>query len=212
MAAVEEELQVPFYLEEIPAAVSETMQGLDRITAIVGSVKRFAHPGHDEHSEVDLNELVAQTVTVSRNEWKYVAEMSTDLDPALPRVVCSSQEIGQVLLNLVVNAAHAIMDARGESGAIGRISIGTTKIDDMAEIRIQDSGTGIPEHVRNHLFEPFFTTKAVGKGTGQGLFIAHRVVVKEHGGSIRFETQMGRGTTFIIKIPIGGRQGKTLHG
>ena len=212
MAAVEEELQVPFYLEEIPAAVSETMQGLDRITAIVGSVKRFAHPGHDEHSEVDLNELVAQTVTVSRNEWKYVAEMSTDLDPALPRVVCSSQEIGQVLLNLVVNAAHAIMEARGDSGAIGRIAICTRKIDDMAEIRIQDSGTGIPEHVRNHLFEPFFTTKAVGKGTGQGLFIAHRVVVKEHGGSIRFETEMGHGTTFIITIPIGGRQGKTLHG
>jgi PAS domain S-box-containing protein len=212
MTAMEEELQVPFYLEEIPAAISETMQGLDRIAAIVGSVKRFAHPGHDRHSQVDLNELVTQTVTVSRNEWKYVAEMNTDLDPALPPVVCSSQEIGQVLLNLVVNAAHAIMEARGDSGEIGRITIGTRRINGMAEIRVRDSGTGIPEHARNHLFEPFFTTKPVGKGTGQGLFIAHRIVVGDHGGTIRFETETGQGTTFIISLPIEGREGITPHG
>jgi PAS domain S-box-containing protein len=212
MAAMEKERQIPFYLDELPAAISETLQGLDRISAIVNSVKQFAHPGHDRQQEIDLNTLIEQTVTVSRNEWKYVAETTTNLDPDLPPVVCSSQEIGQVLLNLVVNAAHAIMDAPRQDGAIGRITISTRRVDNMAEIRVQDTGTGIPPQAREHLFEPFFTTKPVGQGTGQGLFIAHRVVVKEHGGTIRFETENARGTTFIITLPLSGKAGAEHHG
>lgn len=213
LAAREEELQIPFYLDEFPSAISETMQGLDRISAIVNSVKQFAHPGHDQHQEVDLNELVEKTVTLSRNEWKYVAEMAVDLDPDLPRVVCSSQGIGQVLLNLVVNAAHAVMDApKTEEERSGKITIGTRGQGDAVEIRITDNGSGIPKHARDHVFEPFFTTKAVGKGTGQGLFIAHRVVVKEHGGDIRFETETGQGTTFIITLPVAGKGEGVRHG
>jgi PAS domain S-box-containing protein len=212
MAAMEEERQIPFYLDELPAAISETLQGLDRISAIVNSVKQFAHPGHDRQQEIDLNKLIEQTVTVSRNEWKYVAETITDLDPDLPPVVCSSQEVGQVLLNLVVNAAHAIMDAPRQDGAIGRITISTRCVAHMAEIRVQDTGTGIPPHAQEHLFEPFFTTKPVGQGTGQGLFIAHRVVVKDHGGTIRFETESARGTTFIITLPLAGKEGAEHHG
>ncbi|PKN43706.1 MAG: hypothetical protein CVU60_01435 [Deltaproteobacteria bacterium HGW-Deltaproteobacteria-18] len=212
LAAMEEERQIPFYLDELPAAVSETLQGLDRISAIVNSVKQFAHPGHDRQQEIDLNTLIEQTVTVSRNEWKYVAETITDLAPDLPPVVCSSQEIGQVLLNLVVNAAHAIMGASRPDGAIGRITISTRCVDSMAEIRVQDTGTGIPAHAQEHLFEPFFTTKPVGQGTGQGLFIAHRVVVKDHGGTIRFETESDRGTTFIITLPLAGKEDGEHHG
>ena len=212
MAAMEEERQIPFYLDELPAAISETLHGLDRISAIVNSVKQFAHPGHDRQQEINLNTLIDQTVTVSRNEWKYVAETITDLDPDLPPVVCSSQEIGQVLLNLVVNATHAIMDAPRQDGAIGRITISTRRVENMAEIRVQDTGTGIPPHVREHLFEPFFTTKPVGQGTGQGLFIAHRVVVKDHGGTIRFETESGQGTTFIITLPLAGKENGEHHG
>ncbi|PKN40076.1 MAG: hypothetical protein CVU60_17585 [Deltaproteobacteria bacterium HGW-Deltaproteobacteria-18] len=212
MAAMEEERQIHFYLDELPAAISETLQGLDRISAIVNSVKQFAHPGHDRQQEIDLNTLIEQTVTVSRNEWKYVAETTTDLDPDLPQVVCSSQEIGQVLLNLVVNAAHAIMDAPRQDGAIGRITISTRRVENMVEIRVQDTGTGIPLHAREHLFEPFFTTKPVGQGTGQGLFIAHRVVVKDHGGTIRFETESARGTTFIITLPLTGKVDGEHHG
>ena len=212
LAAMEEERQIPFYLDELPAAISETLQGLDRISAIVNSVKQFAHPGHDRQQEIDLNTLIEQTVTVSRNEWKYVAETTTDLDPDLPPVVCSSQEVGQVLLNLVVNAAHAIMDAPRQDGAIGRITISTRRAGNMAEIRVQDTGTGIPPHAREHLFEPFFTTKPVGQGTGQGLFIAHRVVVKDHGGTIRFETESARGTTFIITLPLAGKEDGEHHG
>jgi PAS domain S-box-containing protein len=212
MAAMEEERQIPFYLDELPAAISETLQGLDRISAIVNSVKQFAHPGHDRQQEIDLNKLIEQTVTVSRNEWKYVAETTTNLDPDLPPLVCSSQEIGQVLLNLVVNAAHAIMDAPRQDGASGRITISTRRVANMAEIRVQDTGTGIPPHAREHLFEPFFTTKPVGQGTGQGLFITHRVVVKDHGGTIRFETGSGQGTTFIITLPLAGKENGVHHG
>lgn len=205
LASREEELQIPFYLGELPSALSETMQGIDRISAIVNSVKQFAHPGHDRHDEVDLNELVEKTVNLSRNEWKYVADMAVDLDPHLPRVVCSSQSIGQVLLNLVVNAAHAVMDMRRGTGRSGKITIETRSLGDLVRIRVTDNGSGIPQHARDHVFEPFFTTKPVGKGTGQGLFIAHRVVVKEHGGEIRFETESGQGTTFIISLPVAGR-------
>jgi PAS domain S-box-containing protein len=207
MTFMEEERQIPFYISELPAAISETLQGLDRITAIINSVKQFAHPGHERQHETDLNSLVEQTVTLSRNEWKYVAEMTTDLDSDLPPVVCSSQDIGQVLLNLVVNAAHAIMESPRQDGVNGLISISTRRVEDNVEVRVQDTGTGIPAHAREHLFEPFFTTKPVGKGTGQGLFIAHRVVVKEHGGAIRFETENGLGTTFIITLPLSGKEG-----
>lgn len=212
LATMEEERQISFYLDELPAAISETLQGLDRISAIVNSVKQFAHPGHDRQQEIDLNTLIEQTVTVSRNEWKYVAETITDLAPDLPPVVCSSQEIGQVLLNLVVNAAHAIMAAPRPDGAVGRITISTRCVENMVEIRVQDTGTGIPPHAREHLFEPFFTTKPVGQGTGQGLFIAHRVVVKDHGGTIRFETESDRGTTFIVTLPLAGKEKGEHHG
>ena len=131
--------------------------------------------------------------------------MAVDLDPNLPRVVCSSQGIGQVLLNLVVNAAHAVMDVSKGTERSGKITIETRSMGDLVRIRVMDNGSGIPPHARDHVFEPFFTTKSVGKGTGQGLFIAHRVVVKEHGGGIRFETESGQGTTFIISLPVAGR-------
>jgi PAS domain S-box-containing protein len=202
------ELQVAYYLQEMPVAISETLQGLERITDIVSSVKQFAHPGHERQQDVDLNKLVETTVNLSRSEWKYVAELSLDLDRNLPMVPCQMQEISQVLLNLIINAAHAIIDAaRGDSAIKGFIHVGTKLDGDWAEIRIEDSGTGIPPHVQTHIFEPFFTTKPVGMGTGQGLFFARRSIVKNHGGRISFETQAGSGTTFIIKLPLSGRTG-----
>jgi PAS domain S-box-containing protein len=195
--------QIGFYLQELPVAISETLQGLERITSIVRSVRQFAHPGHENKQSVNLNELVTNTVTLSRNEWKYVAELSTDLDPDLPPVRCHVHEIGQVFLNLVVNAAHAIIAARGEDGVTkGSILISTRRQEDWVEIRVQDSGTGIPPDVQARIFEPFFTTKPVGTGTGQGLFIAHRSVVGNHGGTIGFETTPGQGTTFVVRLPL----------
>lgn len=207
------ELQIGFYFEELPAAITETLDGLDKISAIVGSVKQFVHPGHAHQVDVDLNRLVADTVNLCRNEWKYVSELVTDLDPGLPLVPCLSQEIGQVLLNLVVNAAHAISEVHEKDAAReGRIRISTRKRGDWAEIRVADNGSGIPPHVQDHIFEPFFTTKPVGTGTGQGLFIVHSIVVKNHGGSIRFETQPGQGTVFVFSLPLVGKDGKAVPG
>ncbi|SFJ86646.1 PAS domain S-box-containing protein [Desulfomicrobium apsheronum] len=201
--ARDEELQVSFYLEELPSAVGDVLHGLEKITAIVGSVRQFVHPGHDCKTDVDLNKLVTDTVTLSRNEWKYVAELSMDLDPELPPVPCLSQEIGQVLLNLLVNAAHAISEIRSDGGApLGTIHVITRRDGGWVEIRIADNGSGMPSHVQEHAFEPFFTTKAVGTGTGQGLFIAHRIVTGVHEGTISFKSQPGEGTTFTIRLPL----------
>jgi len=202
----DEKSQIPLYLEELPSAVEDVLHGLDKIMTIVGSVKQFVHPGHDIMTDVDLNRLVTDTVNLSRNEWKYVAELSMDLDLELPLVRCLGQEIGQVMLNLIVNAAHAISDAKGNGAvSMGEIHVLTRRDGDWVEIQIRDTGSGMPQHVQEHAFEPFFTTKAVGTGTGQGLFIAHRIVTEVHDGTISFESQSGEGTTFTIRLPLKQR-------
>jgi len=191
------------YLEsEVPVALEQSLDGVARVTRIVRSMKEFAHPGGDEMSVVDLNKAVESTVTVCRNEWKYVADLDLDLDPNLPLVPCVLGDINQVVLNLITNAAHAIADVVGEGGVEkGRITVATRGHDGYAEIRVSDTGSGIPEQVRDRLFDPFFTTKEVGRGTGQGLAIAHAVVVETHKGEISFETEVGRGTTFVVRLP-----------
>ena len=166
-------------------------------------MKDFSHPDFEAKAPTDLNQAIESTVTVARNEWKYVADLDLVLDPQLPLVPCLPGEINRVILNLVVNAAHAIGDVVGAgAGGKGRIRVSTSRQGDWAEIRVQDTGTGIPEPVRARIFDPFFTTKAVGKGTGQGLSLAHLVVVKQHGGTIEFETVLGQGTTFIVRLPL----------
>ena len=194
---------VKYLSEEIPKAVQQTLQGVERVTKIVRAMKDFSHPGGEEKTQVDINKAIESTITVARNEWKYVAELATEFDPALPLVLCLPVEFNQVVLNLVVNAAHAIADTPAvQQGGKGLITVSTRRDGEWVELRVSDTGTGIPEHARGKLFDPFFTTKPVGKGTGQGLFIAHNVVVERHGGTIRFETELGKGTTFIIRLPI----------
>lgn len=151
---------------------------------------------------MDLNEAVQNTVTVARNEWKYVAELELDLQPDLPPVTCVGGEITQVILNLIVNAAHAI-EAKAErgTGVMGRIGVSTRVVDGEVEIAVADSGTGIAESIRERIFEPFFTTKEVGRGTGQGLSIARSIVVEKHRGRILLETEVGRGTVFRVRLP-----------
>ena len=166
-------------------------------------MKEFSHPGTEQKSAVNLNDAIESTVTVARNEWKYVADLETDFDPNLPLVPCLPGEFNQVILNLIINAAHAIADAVGkDSGTKGRITISTRRQGDWVEIRLVDTGTGIPEAVRGRIFDPFFTTKPVGKGTGQGLAIARSVIVDKHGGTLTFETRLGQGTAFIICLPV----------
>ena len=196
--------QLESLFEEIPGAFRDTFEGLERIANIVSSVKRFAHPGQDATAPADLNDAIRNTITVSTNEWKYVAEIATDLDPTLPPVPCNISAINQVVLNLLVNAAHAIADHKESSGAAGKgtITVQTRNMGEFAEIRITDTGGGIPEDIRSRIFDPFFTTKVVGKGSGQGLAIARTIITESHHGSIDFESEIGHGTTFIIRLPL----------
>lgn len=187
---------------EIPKALDQSREGMQRISSITRAMKDFSHPGSERMTFVDLHAAIANTLVVCRNEWKYVAEVQTEFDSELPSVECFPCELNQVILNLVVNAAHAIADAAGQpERRPGRIIVRTRVDGDFAEIDVEDNGAGIPETIRQKIFDPFFTTKAVGKGTGQGLPIAHSVMEKHHG-SIRFATAPGVGTTFTLRLPL----------
>jgi two-component system NtrC family sensor kinase len=192
-----------FLAEQVPLAIDQSIDGLSRIASIVSAMKEFSHPDCGDASMADLNAAIKSTTGVSRSEWKYVADLKLDLDPDLPPVPCNVGEINQVMLNLIVNAAHAIGASADGSKGKGVITIATRRTDDgMVRITVADTGVGIPESVQQRVFDPFFTTKEVGKGTGQGLAIAHNVVTKHHGGKIDFTSQPGVGTTFTILLPI----------
>jgi PAS domain S-box-containing protein len=194
---------IDYLLAEVPRALEQSLEGLGSVARIVQAMKEFSHPGSEEKAPTDLNRAVENTLTVARNEYKYVAELVTDLDPNLPPVPCLPGELNQVFLNLIVNAAHALQDRSGVSGTDkGVITVRTRYLGTQVEISITDTGCGIPEAIRPKIFDPFFTTKPVGKGTGQGLAIAHAVVVQKHGGTITFETGVGTGTTFFIRLPL----------
>jgi PAS domain S-box-containing protein len=201
-----ERVDAGYLLEEIPKAIDQTLEGVTRVSTIVGAMKEFSHPGAKEKVSLDLNRAIGCTITVARNEWRYVADLETDFDPSLPPVACQPGEFNQVILNLIINAAHAIADVVQKGGPEkGTINVQTRNCPRWAEIRIQDTGTGIPESVRPRIFDPFFTTKEIGKGTGQGLSIARSVIVDKHNGTIHFETEEGKGTTFIIRLPLDGK-------
>jgi len=194
---------IEYLFAQIPAAIQETLEGVDRVSKIVRAMKEFSHPGGKEKSAADLNKAIEGTTVVARNEWKYVADLKLDLDPELPLVPCFLGEFNQVVLNLIVNAAHAIGDVvKKNPGTMGVITIQTRRDGDHVAMRVSDTGTGIAEANRGKIFEPFFTTKDVGKGTGQGLALIYNSIVKKHGGTASFETEMGKGTTFIIRLPI----------
>jgi len=204
-----EESDFGYLAQEIPHALDQSLEGLQRVAKIVRAMKDFAHPGSEQKHPVDINRGVEATVTVARAEWKDVAEVVLDLAPDLPEVLGLGGELNQVILNLIVNAAHAIGDIVQEgSHGKGTITISTRREGDYLELRVGDTGAGIPEEIRSRVFEPFFTSKAVGKGTGQGLALAHSVVVKGHQGKIWFETKVGQGTTFFIRLPL---QAKAHH-
>jgi PAS domain S-box-containing protein len=203
-----ERADLEYLVSEVPVAIQHTLEGVERISKIVRAMKDFAHPGREEKAPADLNQIIDSTVTVARNEWKYVADMQTDFDRSLPPVLCHPAEIGQVILNLVINAAHAIEDVVQQGRAAkGGITIATRRRDGWAEIRISDTGGGIPENIRHRIFDPFFTTKEIGRGTGQGLAICYPVIVGKHGGRITFDSEVGRGTTFTIGLPLGEQAG-----
>jgi PAS domain S-box-containing protein len=194
---------VDYLLSEIPKAILETLDGVKRTTRIVQAMKTFSHPGTLEKSPVVLQDAIESTLTITRSEWRNLAEVVTDFDPQLSTVPLFAAEFNQVLLNLIINATHAIGDVVGGSPLKkGTITISTRGDGGWAEIRVQDTGTGIPQSVQHRIFEPFFTTKEPGKGTGQGLAMAHSIIAEQHGGTLAFETTAGQGTTFIIRVPL----------
>lgn len=191
---------IDFILEELPEALDQSAQGVEQIKRIVLAMKDFSHPG-EEREFADLSKAIRSTVTVARNEWKYLADMQLELDENLPPVPCVISSVNQALLNLIVNAAHAI-DEASPDGTKGKISIRTFADDSDAFIEIRDSGCGMSEEIREKVFDPFFTTKMVGKGTGQGLAIAYQVIVERHGGSINVDSEPGMGSCFTIRLPL----------
>ena len=200
--AAMERADMDYLTEEIPRAIEQSLDGIERVAKIVHAMKEFSYPA-TEKIPIDINRAIETTITVARNEWKYVAEMVTDFDTDLPLVPCLPGDFNQAILNFIVNAAHAINDAVGDgSQGQGTITVSTRLVGDWAEIRITDTGTGIPEDVKDKIFDPFFTTKGVGKGTGQGLSLVHAFVVQKHGGTISVDTKVGEGTSFIIRLPM----------
>ncbi|MEM6799532.1 MAG: ATP-binding protein, partial [Planctomycetota bacterium] len=195
---------------ELRDAVSQSLEGVDRVASIVRAMKEFSHPGAATKTPTNLNEAIAATITVATNEWKYVAAVETDFDASLPLVPCLPGDFNQVVLNIIVNAAHAIAEKVGKnSGRKGVIKVATALDGEWAQVTISDNGTGIPAEVINRVFDPFFTTKDVGVGTGQGLAISRSVIVDKHSGTLDVDSKVGDGATFTIRIPVTGenRQG-----
>lgn len=203
LEATTEEIDLDYLRREIPAAIDQSLEGVERVAKIVRAMREFSHPSGEEKEPTNINKTIENTVTVARNEWKYVADLEMDFDETLPPVPCHQGELNQVILNMIVNAAHAIADVvRDNTGEKGAITISTRKSGKWAEILIRDTGVGIPEEIRSKIFDPFFTTKEVGRGTGQGLNIVHSVIVDKHGGTIDVESEVGKGSSFTIRLPL----------
>jgi PAS domain S-box-containing protein len=198
----EQDLDLEFLAEEIPNALSQSQEGLARVAQIVRAMKDFSHPGQGK-AESDVNRAIESTTQVCRNEWRYVADLTLDLDPDVGLVPCYEGELKQVLLNIVVNAAQAIAEHQAASGnpAQGRIEVRSQRLPDRVRITIRDDGPGMPPEVQRRIFDPFFTTKAVGKGTGQGLSMAYASIVNKHGGNLTVDSAPRAGTTFTLELP-----------
>ena len=200
---LEEEVDLEYLQDEAPKAFEQTLEGVQRVTKLVLGLKGFAHIGDTEtKQEADINEIISNSLIVCHNAYKYAAEMELELG-VLPSIKVYHGDIGQVIINLVVNAAHAIADQKEKTGTMGKIKITTSFTDGDIHIFIADTGGGIPDGIRQRIFDPFFTTKEVGKGSGQGLAISRTIVHTKHQGELTFTSTVGEGTTFHIRLPHG---------
>jgi len=197
----DEAADVDYFLKNAPDALDRALEGIGRVGSIVRSMTEFAHPDTRNMADVDLNRALKTTLNMARNEYKSVAEVETDFGD-IPPAHCHAGDFNQVVLNLLLNAAHAIEEVVEGTSQKGRITVRTRSIGGFVEISIGDTGDGIPEAVRARIFEPFVTTKEVGRGTGQGLALSRGIVVEKLKGSLHFETETGKGTTFFIRLPV----------
>jgi signal transduction histidine kinase len=201
LAAARKEARLDFVMDEIPRAVAASKEGIEHVSKIVQALKAFSHQGSEEKGASDINAAIQNTLVMAHHEYKNVATVVTELGE-LPPVLCVVSQLNQVFLNLIVNAAHALADA-GRAGA-GTITVKSRTVGELAEVSVTDDGCGIPDELRHKIFEQFFTTKAVGRGTGQGLALARQIVVDGHGGTLSFESSVGKGSTFTLRLPIDG--------
>ncbi|MEM8920450.1 MAG: ATP-binding protein, partial [Pseudomonadota bacterium] len=197
--AKREAIDVDFLLEEAPESILQSLHGMEQVARIVKAIKEFSHPGANDDDDVDINETIETAVTLSRNQWKYVAETKLDLASGLPKILCSGGDLNQVFVNMIVNAADAIEDA-GADG-LGEIRIRSRAEGDWVEIEIADTGCGMVPDTVERIFDPFFTTKDVGRGSGQGLAISYNIIRQKYGGEILCQSTLGEGTRFCIRLP-----------
>lgn len=193
---------IDFLKEQLPESFDRISRGLERVNKIITAMKIFTHSGTHEKSDIDINRNIEMAVLLTKNEWKYVADIDFDFDNNLPPIKCNSDEINQVLINLLVNAAHAISEKKALDGKNGKIIIKTELLENFCNIYIKDTGIGIESNNFDRIFDPFFTTKAPGKGTGQGLSISHDIIVNKHSGKIFFDSERMQGTTVTVSLPI----------
>jgi len=191
---------IEFLRSEVPRAIERTIEGTERVATIVRAMKEFSHPDASEKMVADVNRALQNTLMIARNEYKYVATVDLQCGD-VPEVMCNIGELGQVFLNLIVNAAHALADS-GRDPDTGKITIKTRVVENWAEFTFEDNGCGIPQEIIDKIYDPFFTTKEVGRGTGQGLAIARSIVVDKHAGRIAVQSTPGIGTCFTLRLPL----------
>ena len=197
---IRDQIELDYLRDEVPLAANQAIAGTDTLTRIVKAMKVFSHPGTKAFEPIDLNQLIESTLDISRSEWKYHATLCKDFSDELPLVNCVPGELGQALLNLIVNAANAMQGDNPSADSI--LSVRTYRDGDDAVVEISDTGCGIPAEIKHRVFDPFFTTKGVGEGTGQGLSISYRIIVKLHKGMLSFDSVVGEGTIFQIRLPL----------
>jgi len=181
--------------KDIPEMIRETLEGVERIKSVVRDLKCFSHMDETDQKLADITQCLESSLNIVNNELKYKATVTREYGN-LPQLRCYPQQLGQVFMNLLVNASHAIVNQ-------GEIKVRTWNGEGVVYVSISDTGSGMPEEVRAHIFEPFFTTKESGKGTGLGLSISNEII-RNHGGEIRVESEVGQGSTFTVSIPLEG--------